>query len=240
MWFLLKNESSRDICHNFLNVFSILGSLNSILTDNAPNFKSKEIVELCQNWGIKLESSCAYRPQGNGIIERVHRQIKRAVGRTRRSVQECVFWYNNSINKDNFEPYHMASGLKSKKPGVCHSRVNMERPVKVSSMTGSGSKHSALDKNPIIVDDKVFLRDPRGRCNIPWSGPHRVTRILSNVSVELNEDNVSRHISHLRLAPKHKNNDCLEIEAELEIAEKPRRPARNRKPPAWHKDYIFT
>ena len=92
----------------------------------------------------------------------------------------------------------------------------------------------------MVVGGKVFLRDARGRCYVPWSGPHRITFINSNVSVELDDDNVSRHVSHLRLVPQNgKNDDDLDIEFALDVNDKPNRPTRIRKPPACHNDYIF-
>lgn len=57
----------------------------------------------------------------------------------------------------------------------------------------------------------MYLRDPLGRCDIEWSRPHRVTEVRSVVYVVLDEDGVSRHVSHLRFDPrKHPLNDSSE------------------------------
>ena len=45
------------------------------------------------------------------------------------------------------------------------------------------------------MGDAVFLRGD-GRCDSQWSGPHRVTAIHSSVAVELDDDGVTRHVSH--------------------------------------------
>ena len=51
---------------------------------------------------------------------------------------------------------------------------------------------------PFVVREKVYLRPPSGNCQEQWSGPHTITNINSPYSVELNEDGISRHTSHLR------------------------------------------
>ena len=47
----------------------------------------------------------------------------------------------------------------------------------------------------------MYLRTD-GKCDSSWSGPHRVTKIFSDVSVEINGDNVTRHVSHLKRVPQ--------------------------------------
>ena len=57
------------------------------------------------------------------------------------------------------------------------------------------------ERNPFMVGDKVYLRPSSGKCDVEWTGPHIVTRINSSVSVVIDDDRISRHISHLRLVP---------------------------------------
>ena len=56
-------------------------------------------------------------------------------------------------------------------------------------------------KNPYVVGDHVYLRPSSGRCDREWLGPFRVTKVVSSVSVILNDNNVPRHISHVRRVP---------------------------------------
>lgn len=47
-----------------------------------------------KKWTVKQRFSSAYRPQGNGLAERVHRTVKRTVARTFCTVEKAVFWIN--------------------------------------------------------------------------------------------------------------------------------------------------
>lgn len=59
-------------------------------------FRSREMCALLREWEIIHQLSSAYRPQGNGVVERSHRTVKRAARRLGRSVEEAVFWMNNT------------------------------------------------------------------------------------------------------------------------------------------------
>ena len=58
-------------------MISILGPPEELLSDNGAAFRSKEVKEVCVKWEIKQSFSCAYRPKGNGVGERVYLDIKR-------------------------------------------------------------------------------------------------------------------------------------------------------------------
>ena len=114
-----------------------------------------------------------------------------------------------------------------------------------------------------VFGDSVYLRPPSGRCDEEWSGPHRITSVNSAVSVIINDDGVSRHVSHLRAVPQFsagEDEDSFvraERRGDAEIAsqgesdeglddqeqdarEEPvRRSTRTKRPPVWHSDYVM-
>ena len=49
------------------NILSRFGCPQRIITDNATAFKSKNMVEFCENYNITLDHSTSYYPQGNGM-----------------------------------------------------------------------------------------------------------------------------------------------------------------------------
>ena len=174
----------------------------------------------------------------------MHRSIKRTVGRTNKSVEEAVFWHNNSASPLNLVPFEVIFGVKSKKPGISKDRRPVTRSVVETPTEIDGKSFSY--KNPFLVGDKVYLRDKTGRCDIPWSGPHVVTKIYSPCSVNLDDESVVRHISHLKLSLKSRHidleesyfkSDNVNLEPQ-ETNKKPRRSARVKKPPCWLKDYV--
>ena len=56
---------------NFIqeNILSRFGCPKKPLTDNAKDFKSKSMVNFCEQNGIILKHTTPYYPQGNGLAE---------------------------------------------------------------------------------------------------------------------------------------------------------------------------
>ena len=50
--------------------FSVLGTPEEIICDNATNFTSREYKEFAANWGFILITSSPHYPKGYGFIER--------------------------------------------------------------------------------------------------------------------------------------------------------------------------
>ena len=96
MWRELKGESASEICKELENVFYERGPVTELLMDNAATFRAEEMKHLLCKWRIKPLFRAAYRPSGNGIVERHHRTIKTMAERLRISPLEAVYWYNIS------------------------------------------------------------------------------------------------------------------------------------------------
>ena len=109
-----------------------------------------------------------------------------------------------------------------------------------------GDNYNDVTLNPLLVGDKVYLKPRVPSCDEEWSGPHVITKILSKVSVEINDDGVARHISFLRIIPGSRppeEESCSELELdlgpELDSCSEFTRPIRKKQRPEWHNDYIF-
>jgi ribonuclease HI len=199
IWRALRNESADEVVKNMRSIFSEFGPPRTILSDNSASFRAAPMHDLLQRWDVSHELSSAYRPQGNSVVERVHRTVKRVARRGSKTVDEAVFWVNNTRGNKSYTPYEIVFSASSRKPGISEYRVDCDRPV----LSGEDDDESYYDtdRNPFAVGDLVYLRPPSGRCDELWTGPHRVTGVKSRVSVELDADGVARHISHIRLVP---------------------------------------
>ena len=96
IWIKLNSESGKEVasCMNF--VFAQFGPPEELLSDNGTAFRSHEVKFLLQKWEVNQRLSCAYRAPGNGIAERSHRTIKRILARSVGTVDDAVFWKNNT------------------------------------------------------------------------------------------------------------------------------------------------
>jgi ribonuclease HI len=201
MWRALRNESAHEVCGHIRQLFSEFGPPESLMSDNGTVFRSKDMGSLLRNWEVSQELACAYRSQGNGIAERAHRTIKRTAKRLNGTVEEAVFWVNNTCGERVASPYELVFGARSRKPGVSAARVEIERPLLPVQTDIAAARYQDCARNPFVVGEEVYLRRPDGRCDREWSGPHRITLLKSSVSVVLDDDGVSRHVSHLRRVP---------------------------------------
>jgi transposase InsO family protein len=199
IWRELRSESAKEVCAHLLRIFTDMGPPETLLSDNAASFHSTELRQLMENWGVAADFSCAYRAQGNGIIERVHRTIKRMVARSGRGVEEMTFWYNATKGDRPASPHEMVFGATPRMPGVTEQRQEVRRNWPTTPNVSDDTR-ADLEKNPFTVGDLVYLKRD-SRCDRPWSGPHRVTSVESSVGAVVDNDGFSRHVSHLRRVP---------------------------------------
>jgi len=139
IWRVLKDESAKEIKLQLIQIFAEMGPVEEILSDNGGVFHGFELQQFYKEWDIKSDFSCAYRSKGNGLIERIHRTIKRMVARSGRSVEEMTFWYNATKGERIASPYEMMFVAKSRMPGVTEKRQEIRRiqpDANVSSVVG--------------------------------------------------------------------------------------------------------
>ena len=105
IWTKLKNETADTVAVQMLRIFRERGPPAELITDNGPCFKSSKLNSMLKSWNVHHIFSCAYRASGNGIIERNHRTIKRMAARSGGSIEDMVYWYNNSPNVNGNVPF---------------------------------------------------------------------------------------------------------------------------------------
>ena len=149
--------------------------------------------------------------------------------RTGKTVKECVIWYNGTTGKHTESPYEMIFRPKPRLPIVREMRV-IECTTDVSlSNSDDENDYGVLAMNPFKINDRIYLRST-GKCDDPWTGPHKVSNILSVVTLELDNKSIARHISHMRkvedksgLADEGQmqegNTDSSDTESDSETAE---------------------
>ena len=105
IWRLVKREDADSVCAQVLQIFRERGLPAELLCDIGAAFRSGKFRQLCERWSVRLIFCCAYRPAGNGIVERNHRTIKRMAARTNGDPLDMVILYNVSP-KDKTKTKH--------------------------------------------------------------------------------------------------------------------------------------
>ena len=106
----LQTESADNIIAQSRSVITERGLCDELLIDNSMAFRSAAREEFANEWGITLRFRAAYATDGDRMVERNHRTIKRIVEKGEITFEEATFWYNVTPRK-NAEEGSVASNV---------------------------------------------------------------------------------------------------------------------------------
>ncbi|MEL6804156.1 MAG: DDE-type integrase/transposase/recombinase, partial [Bacteroidota bacterium] len=245
IWRKVRSENAADVSCNLHEIFLERGPPDELLMDNSTAFRSKQVGDLCREWNVSRQYRAAYRPSGNGIVERVHRTIKSLAARSKCDPLKVVFWYNLSARDGLDASSAPCNGLHAyswRHPSVAPSKPTADCP-------------------PICVGEQVIVKPKGGKCTSRWS-LGTVTGVTSANNVDV--DGVPRHILDIRKLYEPGGGDggpkggkvsdvsrVVEFESDLSEVDDSQededdadggeiirgRPVRRRKPPSWLADY---
>ncbi|GBO23513.1 Transposon Tf2-6 polyprotein [Araneus ventricosus] len=120
----LQNITSRTIINCLNKYFANFGLPKFLITDNATNFISNEMVKFLDRLNIQHRKSSIYYPMANGLLERAHRTMKESLASMCESTfqwsEKLLFfklYYNNSIHSvTKFAPAEIFFGRKQNLP----------------------------------------------------------------------------------------------------------------------------
>jgi transposase InsO family protein/ribonuclease HI len=184
VWRRINSESASVVVAVLQSIFIEFGPPTEILLDNSATFRSAEVQQLFQKWAVRARFRCAYRPSGNGLVERIHRTVKRVAARSGISPKEATFWYNLAPMDGNSESAPSTVLFSSN-----YRWRNPSSSVAVSLCPSSGGG------GPFCVGDLVYVKPSPMRCTTQWP-TGRVTAILSEHAVEV--DGIPRHVADCR------------------------------------------
>lgn len=220
IWRELRAENAEEIAGILNGIFLERGPVEEVLMDKGTAFRSRVVKEMLDKWNVSRCFRAAYRPSGNGIVERHHRTIKALAERGRITPMEAVFWYNMAPR----------SGLEATTvPQRAVFRYEWRHPSKISVGETKGTA-------TINIGEEVWVEPPDAKCTSQWR-KGKVTDVHSpnNLSV----DGIPRHILDVRrvILPSESSEDDGNQEKNLEVEIVPRRSQRERQRPVWMQDY---
>ena len=77
----LKKTTTRIIIDQLTLIFSRCGFPTSLVSDNGPQFVARTFTQWLREKGIAHVRASPYHPQGNGVVERMHRTLKNVIAR---------------------------------------------------------------------------------------------------------------------------------------------------------------
>ena len=91
IWRRTGTDDAPTIVNQLTLIFSELGPPEELVMDNGRAFRSQRVSDMLDEWNVEPLFRAAYRPTGNGIVERNHRTIKRIAERCRCDPVRRVF-----------------------------------------------------------------------------------------------------------------------------------------------------
>jgi hypothetical protein len=197
IWRLIKDESGEEITRVFEEIFAERGPPNEILLDKFTSFHSSQLKQACTKWNVKILFRCAYRPSGNGVVERNHRTIKRMAARTGGRISEMVSWYNFTP-KEGVEADASPSFQIYKYPWRCPNEEchNEEEERKIG--------------NRFVIGEKVYVKPGGAKCTAEW----RIGTVTEEGKASVEVDGIRRDVADIRRTehniPIHEGTDSTD------------------------------
>ena len=230
IWRELRRETAEEIATALESIFFERGPVDEVLMDNSTAFRSELLERMLDKWNVRRFFRAAYRPGGNGIVERHHRTIKALAERGNISPIQAVFWYNLTPR----------SGLdENSVPQRSVFRYEWRHPVSVPEFVD-------VDSAPVKLGDEVWVKPPNARCTTKWRKGD-ITNINSSNNVSV--DGMPRHVLDIRRivqqvssSEESSENEQQDESDGTELVLSPGRvrhryPQRERRPPEWTADY---
>ena len=236
IWRHIRHENVEEVLKVLREVFLERGPVGEVLMDNSTVFRSEQLRVFFEDWRVNIFFRAAYRPGGNGIVERNHRTVKAMAERGRITPEEAVFWYNMSPRQGQ----DAAS--------VPHRSIfNYEWRHPLVQPEGGNSDVGSSDTGKIKVGDEVWVKPGHVRCTERWK-KGTVTGINSRNNVSVN--GVPRHILDVRevvtaddedsgsevvVAEDGDDFDGVEV---VDVQGAIRKSSRKKCAPVWMGDYV--
>ena len=126
------NQRSKEVIDFCNNLTTFIGIPTIIQTDNGPAFISTEVAEYMKENGIKHQRSSAYRPQSQGLVERVNgiigTRIKIYSDRKLdwdEKIREIIISYNSTPTESlGLSPHKMLFNIEPQNPLLNHLNIH--------------------------------------------------------------------------------------------------------------------
>ena len=78
----IRNTTARTVVNQLTNIFTRCGFPTALTSDNESQFTGKTFTSWLKLYGIKHIRASPYHPQGNGVVERLHRTLNMMIAKT--------------------------------------------------------------------------------------------------------------------------------------------------------------
>ena len=209
-----NNRSAAQIIKLLANIFSEFGTPDKVVSDNGPQYSSREFHAFAESWGFVHTTSSPNRPQGNGFIDRQIQTVKKVMMKTHaagNNIQQALLHLRiTPIDRNMPSPAKMIFGRQIKSSILSKVTNTLAEKEEIhdklahrqQSQKHQFDKHARRQNLPTLLRDQfVLIQDPR---NQRWERAtiHNTTSDTRSYVVRTaNGTLVRRNRQHIREIP---------------------------------------
>ena len=150
----MRRVDVQTTCTELVDIFASYGVPEEIVHDNGGNFTAQLMEEVLGTMGIQQIKTSPYHPEANGVIERMHGTLKKALKKAGSTDSAWDKWLPYVLymmratvhEATGFSPFHLLFGRKPDTP-VSNFRAVLEDP----DTTEPTSRISAQGQHPYLI-----------------------------------------------------------------------------------------
>lgn len=137
----LREQTAEETAKAFVEgIVTRHGVPQRVLTDQGRNFVSNLFKETCRQLGIQKLQTTAYHPEGNGMVERLHRTLTDSIAHfVRKDGRDWDRWIPYAVmayrsiphSSTGYSPNFLVYGREVDAPGHCRASVTNAEPTTV-------------------------------------------------------------------------------------------------------------
>ena len=153
----LNSTTSAAIINHLKSIYAEYGTPESLVTDNGPQYSSREFAAFCNHWGINHITSSPLYPKSNGFIERMVQTVKNLLKKSDAAGQDpylaLLSYRTTPIDRNLPSPAKVLSQRDYRTQLPCSGRLQRSRPWNVTKSNYSidkTSRNSSMTGNPHV------------------------------------------------------------------------------------------
>ena len=204
--FMFKAKTSFwSLKDHLIDLFSIEGYPDEIVSDNGPPFNSKEFAKFLSGLGIKHTTSSPGYPRSNGFIERHIQTVKSMLSKSSntRSFQEVLADLRTTrIGTGLPSPAEILHGRNMTTKAQAEIDINairsllQERQLKMTLAHDSSKR--AKKARPLVVGERCYVLGPNDKWIDAFVTGTKDSGRSYDTQVEATGGNLTRNCSHIR------------------------------------------
>ena len=157
----------------------------SVLSDNGPEFKSKLFQSMLSKYDISQEFSIPYRPQSNGMVERMNRTICERLA----AVVDGDYRHWDTFLPKVMVQYNRTVHGETNRTPVSYYTEKVEEPViarRFDVRRPPGENFEPYKVGDLVLCKIQFYgREERHKLAPRYEGPYKIVDCISNVSYKV-------------------------------------------------------